>query len=208
MIVRSKTYAPRAARGKILYSQTKASPDRSTTSAGPVYVGLGRSLTLISAPAGFGKSTLLSTWLTGKRRGETRLRRRMFSAGSPWIRRITFPVRFWTYLVAAIQTGVKKRQIEKGAAPNLNLDPLLEYLQSDPPPSIPTALDELINTISASSERVLLVLDDYHVIQTPEIHEQMTYLLDHQPPNLHLVISTRADPPSPNHALAGQGATE
>ena len=63
----------------------------------------------------------------------------------------------------------------------------------------------MINAISASSERVLLVLDDYHVIQTPEIHEQMTYLLEHQPPNLHLVISTRADPPLPITRLRARG---
>ena len=167
--------------------------------------GLGRSLTLISAPAGFGKSTLLSAWIN-----------RQAAGGDPaaqvdifcWLSLDTgdnLAVRFWTYLVAAIQTGVTKLQMFSGTTFNLNLDHLLENLQSDPPPSIPTALDELINAISASSERVLLVLDDYHVIQTPEIHEQMTYLLEHHPPNLHLVISTRADPPLPITRLRARG---
>ena len=83
--------------------------------------GLGRSLTLISAPAGFGKSTLLSAWLN-----------RQAAGGDPaaqvdifcWLSldaADNLAIRFWIYLVAAIQTGVKKRQIEKGAAPNLNL---------------------------------------------------------------------------------------
>ncbi|MBE0698473.1 MAG: hypothetical protein IH586_16270, partial [Anaerolineaceae bacterium] len=62
-----------------------------------------------------------------------------------------------------------------------------------------------INAISVSAERVLLVLDDYHVIQAPEIHEQMTYLLEHLPPNLHLVISTRVDPPLPIARLRARG---
>jgi LuxR family transcriptional regulator, maltose regulon positive regulatory protein len=108
-------------------------------------------------------------------------------------------------LRAAILTGLSNQREESSSALKASLNHLLDYLQSDPPPSIPTVLDELINTVTASAERVLLVLDDYHLIQTPEIHEQMTYLLEHQPPNLHLVIATRADPPLPITRLRARG---
>ncbi len=167
--------------------------------------GLVCPLTLISAPAGFGKSTLLSARLVQhSASGKLAAQMDVFC----WLSldaADNHPARFWTYFVAALQTGVTKWQAERRADPHLNLDDLREYLQSDPPPSIPTVLDELINAISGSPERILLVLDDYHVIQTPEIHEQMTYLLDHQPPNLHLVVSTRADPPLPITRLRARG---
>jgi LuxR family transcriptional regulator, maltose regulon positive regulatory protein len=167
--------------------------------------GLAGPLTLISAPAGFGKSTLLSAWLA-QHSGE----------GEPaasaavvcWLSLDAgdnTPSRFWTYLIAAIQAGVKKQPVNSGAALHQSLVLLLEFLQSDPPPAITAVLDELINAISEFPERILLIFDDYHLIQTPEIHEQMTYLLEHQPPGLHLVVSTRADPPFPITRLRARG---
>ena len=168
-------------------------------------IGLARPFTLISAPAGFGKSTLLSAWLAQQAAGADPAAPPNVTCWLSLDSADNHVTRFWTYLVAAIQTGFEKQQMERGDIPDLWLDDLLETLQSEPPPSIPTVLDELINAISASAERFLLVLDDYHVIQTPEIHEQMTYLLDHQPPNLHLVIATRVDPPLPITRLRGRG---
>ncbi len=167
--------------------------------------GLSRPVTLISAPAGFGKSTLLSAWLNQQTlSGDPKAQKEVFC----WLTLDSADnqgSRFWTYFVAAIQRGIRNRQLDLGDSSALNLNQLLENLQSDPPPSIPTVLDELINAISASREQVLLILDDYYLIQESEIHEQMTYLLEHQPPNLHLVISTRADPPLPITRLRARG---
>ncbi len=167
--------------------------------------GLARPLTLISAPAGFGKSTILSAWLDKQAVGANLVAPTNINCWLSLDSADNHIARFWTYLIAAIQTGFKKWQKEKGGTPNLRLDHLLEDLQSEPPPPIPTVLDEWINAISACSEQFLLVLDDYQVIQTPEIHEQMTYLLDHQPPNLRLVISTRVDPALPITRLRARG---
>jgi LuxR family maltose regulon positive regulatory protein len=168
-------------------------------------IGVERCVTLLSAPAGFGKSTLLSTWMAGQMRGSvTQAKADIFC----WLSLDPLDnqaARFWSYFVAAIQSGIQKRPLERGSTTDLQLSPLLEILQSAPPSSIPALLDELINTISESSTRVLLVLDDYHVIQASEIHEQMAYLLDHQPPNLHLILSTRADPPLPIARLRARG---
>lgn len=168
-------------------------------------IGAERCVTLLSAPAGFGKSTLLSTWIEGQTRGSvTQAKADIFC----WLSLDPLDnqaARFWSYFVAAIQSGLHKRPLERVAITGLQLDPLLEALQSASPPSIPALLDELINTISESPTRVLLVLDDYHVIQASDIHEQIAYLLDHQPPNLHLVISTRADPPLPIARLRARG---
>jgi LuxR family maltose regulon positive regulatory protein len=167
--------------------------------------GLMRPLTLISAPAGFGKSTLLSAWLDQQAAGADPAAPAYVTCWLSLDSAENQATRFWTYLVAAIQTGYKKQQLEQSEISDLWLGNLLENLQSEPLPSIPTVLDELINAISESSERFLLVLDDYHNIHSPDIHEQMTYLLDHQPPNLRLVISTRADPPFPITRLRGRG---
>ncbi len=162
-------------------------------------------LTLISAPTGFGKSTLLSAWLDRQAAERSPAAQANVDCWLSLDAADNYPPRYWTYFVAAIQTGFARRQTETGTGPKLNLDQLLEYLQSDPPPAISTVLDELINALSGSAERMLLVLDDYHVIQTPEIQEQMTYLLEHQPPNLHLVIATRADPALPITRLRARG---
>jgi LuxR family maltose regulon positive regulatory protein len=139
--------------------------------------GLAGRLILLSAPAGFGKTTLLGEWIAD--RG---LRVAWLSLdGSD-----NDPARFMGYLIAALQTAAPGIG---GAAPDL-----LRFPQSLPPESVLTLL---INELCSLSEQVALVLDDYHVLDTPAIHNAVAFLLDQLPSSLHLVIATRADPPLP-----------
>jgi LuxR family transcriptional regulator, maltose regulon positive regulatory protein len=136
--------------------------------------GLHRKLTLISAPAGFGKTTLVSEWVAG--------------CGHPaaWLsldEEDSDPVRFLTYLVAAVQT----------IAPTLGAG-VMGALQSPQPPSIKSILATLLNEITALPDTFVLVLDDYHVIDAKPIDDALAFLVAHLPPGMHLVIATRADP--------------
>jgi LuxR family maltose regulon positive regulatory protein len=144
---------------------------------GKLNEGLGRKLTLVSAPAGYGKTTLVTEWLKGTKRPFS-----WFSLDEG----DNDPARFITYLLAALQTI--------DASIGVAAQAMLQGLQ--PPPS-EVFLTSLINDMAATSQPFVLVLDDYHVIQTLRIHEQMAFLVDHQPPQMHLVIATREDPPLP-----------
>jgi LuxR family maltose regulon positive regulatory protein len=164
--------------------------------------GFARKLTLISAPAGFGKTTLVSSWLQQLGSDQT-----LSSLRAAWLsldEGDNDPARFLTYLVAALETV----QADIGQA-------ALTALQSPQPPPLEALLTALINdiaTMSASGERVgevrsrpvVLVLDDYHLIVAQAIHDGLTFLLDHLPPNLHLVMATRTDPPLPVPRLRGR----
>jgi LuxR family maltose regulon positive regulatory protein len=146
---------------------------------------LRRQLTLVSAPAGFGKTTLLGAWVRG------------VEAPVAWLSlspEDDEPVRFWTYVIAALQT----------VHPNLG-DEVLEVLRSPQAAFPPAALAPLVNDIAALPEPLLLVLDDYHVIAHPAVHEGLGFLLAHQPRQLHLILATRADPPLPLARLRGRG---
>jgi LuxR family maltose regulon positive regulatory protein len=137
--------------------------------------GIHHKLTLISAPAGFGKTTLLSEWIA--------------SCGRPvaWLSLEDGDndlSRFLTYLVAALQTI--SASIGAGA---------LAALQSPQPPSTESILTALLNEIAALPDHFVLVLDDYHVIDTKPVENALTFLLEHLPPQIHLVIATREDPP-------------
>jgi LuxR family maltose regulon positive regulatory protein len=144
-------------------------------------------LTVVSAPAGFGKTTLLTEWLAaGVADG----------AAGAWLsldRRDHDPALFWTYVVTAMQTAVDG--IGNAA---------LSLLASSSP-SIDAALAALLNDLDGLSTDLLLVLDDYHLVDTPEVHDGMTFLLEHQPPQLHLILATRADPPLPLAQLRARG---
>ena len=85
--------------------------------------------------------------------------------------------------------------------------PLLAYLRTHqaPKPPLRSILQALINTLASSTAHFLLVLDDYHVITEPEIHHSLTYLVEHLPPQLHLILVTRADPPLPLSLLRARG---
>jgi LuxR family maltose regulon positive regulatory protein len=158
-------------------------------------LALGHRLILISAPAGFGKTTLISEWL----RDETSPA--FMDAAPPLVAWVSLdsgdndPIRFWSYVLAALQTLWADLGQAAQAA--------LQAPQAPPPESM---LAGLINELAAIlDQNLVLVLDDYHVIQTSAIHESVAFLIQHQPPLMHLVIATRADPPLPLARLRGRG---
>ncbi|HEU5013040.1 MAG TPA: AAA family ATPase, partial [Roseiflexaceae bacterium] len=142
-----------------------------------LHENLHRKLSLISAPAGFGKTTLVSTWLAGCDRQIAWLS--LDEADSDL-------TRFLTYLVAALQTVAP--------AIGAGLVNVLQSPQSPPPEAI---LTTLLNDIATIPEYFILVLDDYHVIDARPVDLALAFLLDHLPPHMHLVITTREDPQLP-----------
>src|SRR3954453_7464478 len=144
-------------------------------------------LTLVSAPPGFGKTTVLTEWLAAAP-GET--------PSVAWLSldaRDNDPALFWSYLVAALQT----------VAPEVGAGALV-LLQS-PQSAGEAVLATLVNDLAAVPGDVVLVLDDYHFIASPEIQGGMTFLLEHLPQHVHLVIAGRADPSMPLARLRGRG---
>jgi LuxR family maltose regulon positive regulatory protein len=137
--------------------------------------GLNKKLTLIAAPAGFGKSTLLSEWIPQSPRCVT-----WFSLDET----DHDSTRFWTYFIASIQ------QLHSDLG-----ESALALLQSLQVPPITSILTTLINDITAFPDELAIVLDDYHIIESQPIHEALTFLIAHLPVNMHLVITTRIDPP-------------
>ena len=144
-----------------------------------------RRLTLVSAPAGFGKTTLVTEWLSGIGLPRTWL---SLEEGD------NDPVRFFAYLVAALQ-GID-RDIGQAAQ---------AMSQAPQPPPPEALLTSLINDLATVPHVFILVLDDYHLIHTLPIHQMLTFLLEHQPPKLHLVIASREDPPLPLARLRARG---
>jgi len=140
-------------------------------------LALGRRLTLVTAPAGYGKTTLVSAWLHGTGRP---LAWFSLDAGDNDL------VRFLSYLVAACRKVAGP--VGEGVLTLLNAPAL---------PSVEALMTILVNDLAELEEPAALVLDDYHVIEAEPIHEAVQYLVDHQPPNVHLVITSRVDPPLP-----------
>jgi LuxR family maltose regulon positive regulatory protein len=144
--------------------------------------GLEFRLMLISAPPGYGKTTLMSQWVTS----------RCKQSGAPLVAWLSLdagdndPIRFWRYVIAACQS------FETGIGASA-----LKTLGRPQKPAYEAALISLINDLIGLSGTHILVLEDYHVIHTQQIHETVTYLLDHLPANLHLVITTRSEPALP-----------
>src|SRR6266571_2520444 len=147
--------------------------------------GLHRKLTLIAAPAGFGKTTLVSEWVKGIERPAAWL---SLDEGE------NDPTRFLTYMVAALQT----------IAPNIG-EGVLGVLQSLQPPPPEAMLTALLNEITTLPDHFVLVLDDYHVIDAKPVDQALTYLVEHLPPQMHLVIATREDPQLPLARLRARG---
>ena len=140
--------------------------------------GLSRKLTLISAPAGFGKSTLLSSWVA---QNETiKVAWVSLDEGDNDL------TRFLQYFVSALQT------IENKLGENI-----IGSIQSSGTPNTELVLTTLINEIIKITDEMILILDDYHMIESKQVHQAVTYLLDHLPINFHLIIATRIDPPFP-----------
>jgi LuxR family maltose regulon positive regulatory protein len=144
-----------------------------------------RNLTLISAPAGFGKTTLLSEWLAAQ------TQRVAWLSLDP---SDNDPQRFLSYVVAALQT----------VAPNVGIG-VQGALQMPQPPSHEVLLTTLLNDLAAQAEQIILVLDDYHLIDSPQIDQALSFLLTHLPPQLRLVIATREDPQLPLARLRARG---
>jgi len=147
--------------------------------------GMHCKLTLISAPAGFGKTTLVSEWLAGCQRPVAWL---SLDKGD------NDPTRFLMYFIAAMQT------IEVNIG-----EGVLGVLQSPQPPTIESILIALLNEITTIPDNFVLVLDDYHVIDSKPVDEALTFLLEHLPPHMHLVIATREDPHLPLTRLRARG---
>src|SRR2546421_3290410 len=147
--------------------------------------GLHRKLTLIAAPAGFGKTTLISQWVASCDRQVAWL---SLDEGD------NDPTRFLTYLVAALQT----------IAPTLG-EGVLGALQSPQPPPPEAMLTALLNDLTTIRDHFVLVLDDYHVLDAKAVDQALTYLVEHLPPQMHLVIATREDPDLPLARLRARG---
>ncbi len=139
--------------------------------------GLHHRLTLISAPAGFGKTTLVSEWIVGCERP------------TAWVsidEGDSDPISFLTYLISAMQT------INAGIGSEV-----LEVIQASQLPPIESILTTLLNEISTIPNEFVLVLDDYHLIDARLVDDTLTFLLEHLPPQMHVVITTREDPNFP-----------
>jgi LuxR family maltose regulon positive regulatory protein len=147
--------------------------------------GLLHKLTLISAPAGFGKTTLVSEWVAGLQRPVA------------WLsldQEDSDPIRFLAYIVAALQT----------VAPQIGRE-MTALLQSPQPPPPEAILTVLLNEITLLPNSFVLILDDYHLIGTKPVDLALTFLLEHLPPQMHLVITTREDPQLPLARLRARG---
>ena len=154
---------------------------------------LGHKLTLISAPAGFGKTTVTGEWLA------------VCEQPAAWLSLDEWdndPTRFLAYLVAALQTLALSEG--DGIAANIG-EEMLAALQSPQPTPTESILTLLLNEISTIPDNFILVLDDYHVIDAPAVDNALTFLLEHLPPQMHLVIATREDPLLPLARLRVRG---
>lgn len=150
-----------------------------------INANIARKLILVSAPAGFGKTTLLSEWIESYGRPVAWLS--MDEGDSD-------PHRFLACILAALRT----------IQPELNAD-LLDMFRTPEPPPVQSALIALINQISETSDTFILVLDDYHEISSQQVHDMVAFLLDHLPDSMHIIITTRVDPPLPVARLRGRG---
>jgi LuxR family transcriptional regulator, maltose regulon positive regulatory protein len=147
--------------------------------------GLGKKLTLVSATAGFGKTTLLSEWASRTSRSMAWL---SLDEGD------SEPVRFLAHLIAALQR----------VQPSFG-ETIQASLQASRSPPLEPVLSSLINDIARREDALTLILDDYHLIGSEAIHQVLTFFLEHLPPQLTLVITSRVDPPLPLSRLRGQG---
>jgi len=171
-LLETKFFVPRS-RGGLPRPRLSERLDRETASK----------LMLVSAPAGFGKTTLLTEWLAAGPAGPAGER---LAAWLSLDRGDNDPVSFWTYVIAALRT----------AAPGVG-ESALALLQAPQPPPIETVLTVLLNDLGALAGDTVLVLDDYHVVDASDVQDGMAFLLDHLPAGLHVVIASRADPALP-----------
>ncbi len=172
-LLETKFYVPRPRRGLVSRPRLSERLDR----------GAASKLMLVSAPAGFGKTTLLTEWLAA---GPAAPADERLVAWLSLDRGDNDPTSFWAYVIAALRT------VASGVG-----DGALALLHASPPPPIETVLTVLLNDLGAIAADIVLVLDDYHVIDAREVQDGMAFWLDHLPPWLHVVIAGRADPALP-----------
>ena len=178
LLLETKFFTPRAPRVLVPRARLAERMAAVTTST----------LTLVSAPAGFGKTTLLAEWLASWPAAERSV---------AWLsldQRDNDPLLFWTYVIASLRT----------VSPGVGLG-ALALLQAQQPAPTEVVLTTLLNDLQALADDVVLVLDDYHVIDRREVHEAVAFLLSHLPPRLHLLIASRADPDLPLARLRARG---
>ena len=176
-LVQTKLYIPRPRRSLVVRPRLSERLGRASDAR----------LTLISAPAGFGKTTLLTAWIASTTTADRSV---------AWLsldQSDSQPTTFWTYVITALQSVV----------PGVGAD-VLPLLQSTQPP-IQTVIVSVLNELAATPNEVVLVLDDFHLVDGPDIRDGMTFLLEHLPPHVHLVISSRADPLLPLARLRARG---
>ena len=174
-LLTTKLHIPRLRRGLISRPRLVAQLDE----------GFTRPLTLIAAPAGFGKTTLIADWLAQR------------NLPAAWVSLDPGdddPARFWSYVIAALERllpGVGERALALLSSPKTH--------------SAQTILTALINAVATSPAEFGLVLDDYHVIDNPQVHAALAFLIMHAPPQMHVILATRADPPLPMASWRARG---
>src|SRR6266540_1670780 len=144
-----------------------------------------RDVVLVSTPAGFGKTTLLASWAKRTERPLT------------WLSLDpddNDPERFWRYIVAAVE------RVHKGIG-----EQALSLLNASAHPTLKAIVTALLNELAARPDELVLVLDDYHLIESPAVHDSLAFLLEHLSPGMHLVISSRSDPPFPLARFRARG---
>jgi LuxR family maltose regulon positive regulatory protein len=154
-----------------------------------LHQGMAQALILISAPVGFGKTTLLSDWLASQ------------PIPVAWLSlepQDNEPVRFLSYLLAALQTYDPHLNTIRRVLHHPLQPPLMEAI-------LILLINDLLTGRDTSQEGLLLVLDNYQVITDKTIHSAVSFLLEHLPPYMHVVLSTREDPPLPIAQLRGRG---
>ncbi len=184
-LLETKFHVPRRRRGVIDRPRLRARLHRAIESP----------LTLVSAPAGFGKSTLVTEWLATDPSVGGTTDPSVGGASAAWLSldaRDNDTLRFWRYLIAAVGR----------AAPGVG-DQAAALLQAAEP--IDEVLGVLLNDLGSMPHDVVLVLDDYHVIEALDLQEAMAFLLEHLPPQLHVVLTCRADPALPLARLRARG---
>jgi LuxR family maltose regulon positive regulatory protein len=177
-LLRTKIYVPRPRRGSVPRPRLSERLSRGAEES---------ALILVSAPAGFGKTTLLAEWIAA--RPDSSPHAAWFSIDAT----DNDPAQFWTYLIAALRTAV----------PGLGAS--ASALLESPQTPIKEVIATLLNELAGVPDDVVLVLDDYHLADAPTLQEGMAFLLEHLPPQLHLVIATRSDPGLPLARLRAGG---
>jgi ATP/maltotriose-dependent transcriptional regulator MalT len=175
-LIEAKFHVPRGRRGVVARPRLEARLDPRRLPA----------LTLVSAPAGFGKTTLVAEWLDTAGR----------QAAVAWVsldRGDNDPRLLWSSVVAALRASAA--EVGDGT----------EALFQDGASSMDAVLATLLNELGRAGTELIVVLDDYHLIESHEVHESVRFVLDHLPPHVHLVLASRADPPWPLAGLRARG---